>query len=67
VTYCPGNIPAELIESVNYTHANLHDMIKKYNPERLVDGFNTLPGGEEIYFISNPALGLWSWKEKFSV
>ncbi len=67
VTYCPGNIPAEVIESVNYNYANLNEMTKKYNPETLVDGFNTLPGGEEIYYISNPALGLWSWKEKFSV
>ncbi len=66
VTYCPGNIPAGVIESVNYKHADLDEMMKRYNPEILVDGFNTLPDGEEIYYISNPALGLWSWKEKFS-
>ena len=32
---------------------------------KLSDGLNILPGGEEIFYISNPALGLWSYKEKF--
>jgi nickel-dependent lactate racemase len=66
VTYCPGSIPGDVIESVNYCYADLGEMFGKYNPEILKDGFNTLPGGEEIYYISNPALGLWSWKEKFT-
>ena len=42
-------------------------MIKKYNPEKLVDGFNKMPDGEEIFFISNPALGLWASKNRFNV
>ena len=29
-------------------------------------GFNTLPDGEEIYYISNPALGLWALKSQFA-
>ncbi len=24
-----------------------------------------MPDGEEIFYISNPALGLWAWKDKF--
>ena len=40
-------------------------MTKRYNPEKLVDGVNIMPDGEEIFFISNPALGLWAFKEKF--
>ena len=42
-------------------------MTAKYNPDVLKDGFNTLPGGEKIFYISNPALGLWAWKDKFLV
>ncbi len=38
----------------------LDEMMKKYNPEKLKDGFNKMPDGEEIFYISNPALGLWS-------
>jgi hypothetical protein len=40
-------------------------MKKKYNPEKLVDGFNTMPDGEKIFYISNPALGLWAHKDRF--
>jgi hypothetical protein len=28
----------------------------------LRDGWNTLPDGERIYYISNPALGLWAYR-----
>jgi hypothetical protein len=65
ITYCPGSLTKEEIESVNFNYADLDEMIKKYNPEKLKDGFNKLPDGEEIFYISNPALGLWAWKEKF--
>jgi nickel-dependent lactate racemase len=65
ITYCPGYLTKEEIESVNFHHAPLEDMLLKYNPRDLKDGFNTLPDGEEIYYISNPALGLWAWKDKF--
>ena len=64
VTYCPGHLTREEIESVNFKYADLNEMLKKYNPEKLKDGFNKLPDGEEFYFISNPALGLWSTKER---
>ena len=65
ITYCPGNLTKEEIESVNFEYASLNEMTKKYNPEKLVDGFNQMPDGEEIFFISNPALGLWAYKDKF--
>lgn len=66
VTYCPGKLSREEIEAVNYQYASLEEMTKRYNPANLVDGTNILPDGEEVFYISNPALGLWSWKEKFS-
>ncbi len=66
VTYCPGNLTKEEIESVNFKYADLNEMMKKYDPEKLKDGYNTLPDGEEIFYISNPAIGLWAYKERFS-
>ncbi|MFZ1289963.1 MAG: lactate racemase domain-containing protein [Melioribacteraceae bacterium] len=65
ITYCPRNITKEEIESVNFNYADLDEMMKLYNPENLKDGLNTMKNGEEIFFISNPALGLWAWKNKF--
>ena len=64
VIYCPGNLTKEEIESVNFKYADLTEMIKKYNPKKMKDGFNTVDG-EEIYYISNPGMGLWSCKERF--
>ena len=65
IIYCPGHLSKEEIESVNYKYSDLAEMMKKYNPEKLVDGFNKMDDGEEIFFISNPALGLWSFKDRF--
>ena len=65
ITYCPGKISKEEIESVNFKYADLGAMTEKYDPIKLSDGCNTMPDGEEIFFISNPALGLWAYKERF--
>ena len=27
---------------------------------------HTMPDGEEVFYISNPALGLWAYREKFN-
>lgn len=65
VTYCPGNLTREEIESVNYRYADLDLVRRRYDPEKLKDGYNELPDGERIFFISNPATGLWSTRDKF--
>jgi nickel-dependent lactate racemase len=65
ITYCPGHLSREEIESVNFNYAPLDEMMQKYNPDKLKDGFNTLPDGEEVFYISNPAIGLWAYKERF--
>lgn len=68
ITYCPGEggLRLDEIRSVGYHAAPYAEMAARYNPETLKDGFNTLPDGEEIFYISNPALGLWAYREKFS-
>jgi nickel-dependent lactate racemase len=66
VTYCPGHLTKEEIESVHYRYADLGQMQQRYNPNTLRDGWNTLPDGEEIYFVSKPAIGLWADKTKLS-
>ena len=39
------------------------EAVKRYDPEKLKEGWNTLPDGEEIYYVPKPALGLWKIKE----
>ena len=64
ITYCPGNLTREEIESVNFKYSDLSTMLKRYDPVKLHEGINILPEGDEIYYISNPALGLWAAKDK---
>jgi len=65
ITYCTGKLTKEEIESVNFKFAPLNNMIKRYNPLKLKDGYNKMPDGEDIYYISNPALGLWANENHF--
>ncbi len=65
ITYCPGMLSQQEIESVHFMYAPLEEMMKTYNPDVLTDGVNTMPNGEEVFFVSNPALGLWASKERF--
>jgi len=64
ITYCPGYLTKAEIESVNFRYSDLKTMMKKYDPAKLHEGVNTLAAGEEIYYISNPAVGLWASKDK---
>ncbi len=65
ITYAVKNISREEIEGVGFGWADYDETVRRYDPEKLHYGYNTLPDGEEIYFIPNPALGLWINREKF--
>ena len=69
ITYCPGKGPENLtqaeIESVGFKYADIDEVSAKYDPKKLRDGYCIMPDGEEIFYISNPALGLWAFKDKF--
>ncbi len=65
ITYCPGHLSKKEIESVNFKYADPDLMMKVYDPGKMRDGFNTMQGGEEVFYISNPALGLWAHKDRF--
>jgi len=64
ITYCPAKLTREEIESVNYQYADLDEMQKRYDPQKLTGGWNDMPDGERIFFISNPALGLWAHRSR---
>ena len=65
ITYCVKNITKEEVEGVGFKAADYDEMAAKYDPTKLKYGYNTVDG-EEIYFIPNPALGLWINREKFN-
>jgi nickel-dependent lactate racemase len=64
ITYCPGHLTRSEIESVNFKYQDQGPALKRYNHEFLKDGFNSMSDGEEIFFISNPAVGLWASRDR---
>ena len=65
ITYCPGSLTQKEIESVGFRYADLAAMTARYDPMKLANGYNTVDG-EEIFFISNPGLGLWAYRGRFT-
>ena len=64
ITYCPGYLTRKEIESVNFKYSDLAEMLKRYNPKKMKEGFNRTGDGDEVYYISNPALGLWTSRQR---
>ena len=59
ITYCTKLVTEEEVRGVGFEYAPYDEMAAKYDPAKLKDGWNTVDG-EEIFYISNPALGLWT-------
>ena len=61
ITYCPGpDLSREEIENVGFEWGNFDEVSAVYHPEKLVSGWNDDPEGGKLFFIPNPALGLWA-------
>ncbi len=63
ITWCPGKLTREEIEGVGFAYGDLNNMLAKYDPAKLHHGYNRLDG-EDIFYIANPALGLWAHRSR---
>jgi len=66
ITYAAGKLSREEIEGAGFKYADCSAAMQRYNPEELKDGVNVMPDGEEIFYISNPAIGLWAVESRFA-
>ncbi len=64
IRYCPGHLTREEVEGVHFAYGDLGEYAGKYDPAMLTDGWNVVDG-EEIFFVSNPGLGLWAYEGRF--
>ncbi len=64
IRYAPGHLARADIEQVKFAYADLGETLKRYPMDKLKEGWNTMPDGEEIFYISTPSAGLWSTQEK---
>ncbi len=65
ITYAAGKLSREEIEGAGFKYAECAAAMQRYNPRELKDGVNVMPDGEEIFYISNPAIGLWAVESRF--
>ncbi len=61
ITYAtdPKLLTKEEVESVGFKHMDVREAMSRYDSHVLKNGWNTLPDGEEIYYVDAPGLGLW--------
>jgi nickel-dependent lactate racemase len=64
IRYAPKSLTRAEIEGVNYQYCDLNEALRRYNPETMKEGWNVMPDGEKVFFISTPSAGLWSTKAK---
>jgi nickel-dependent lactate racemase len=65
IVYCTGGLTQEEVEGAGFVYSDLEQVMEIYDPAKMKDGLNTMPNGEEVFYISNPALGLWGLKSQF--
>ncbi len=58
VRYAAGGLSRGEVEGVGYEWADCAEALRRYDPARLSPGWNRVDG-EDIFFVANPALGLW--------
>jgi len=63
IRLCPGHLSKEEVEGVGFEYGDLKTMLVRYNPQTLRYGNNRVDG-EEVFYISNPGLGLWTCRGK---
>jgi hypothetical protein len=61
VVYATEHLTQSEIESVGYEWAPVKDILAKFNPDTLIDGFND----GSFFYISEPGQGLWALRSRF--
>jgi hypothetical protein len=62
VVYATDKLSKEDVEKAGFEYMPLSEALSIYKPDRLSSGYNKMEDGTGIFFIENPALGLWTVK-----
>ena len=65
VTVAGDAIARDVVEGVNFGYMTLAQAQDRYGYRSLTQGRQSTPAGEDVYYITNPAAGLWAAKERF--
>lgn len=64
ITYCTKHLSQQEVEAAGFSWMPYEEAVTLYKKHELKDGFNSFPEGD-LFYISNPALGLWSYRGNF--
>ena len=64
IRYAPAKLSKAEIEQVKFAYADLNESLERYNPQKMAEGWNTMPDGEKVFYISTPSAGLWSTQQR---
>jgi hypothetical protein len=64
IRYAPAKLTKLEIEGVKFAYADLAETTRRYNPLTMKEGWNTMPDGERVYYISTPSAGLWATRSR---
>jgi nickel-dependent lactate racemase len=64
ITYAAGKMSKEEIEGAGFQYMTVQEALQQYDIHTLQDGINMVDG-EEVFYVSNPALGLWAYRDRF--
>ena len=61
VTYAtdPSKLSRAAVEAAGFGWMDVRAALARYDPARLAEGWNAVEG-ERVFYVSNPALGLWT-------
>lgn len=62
VVYCTDKLTQRELEGVGYFKGDLESVMREYRVDDVADGWNESASGERFYFIRNPGLGLWMYR-----
>jgi nickel-dependent lactate racemase len=60
VRYAPGHLGRREVEGVHFAYADLEEALARYPQSQMTEGWNTMPDGERVFYISTPSAGLWA-------
>lgn len=64
IRYCSDLLSRNDVEAVGFEYGDLNEHMELFDPLSKTEGYHIDAAGDEFYYISNPALGLWASKDR---
>lgn len=66
ITYCAPRLGRDKVQQAGFHYGDFQEYADRFRLDALDYGWNTVPGEGKVFFVPNPALGLWGLKQQFA-